>query len=126
SASAAAAAASAGATIRSIAWPSRRPRSAASAARPSRPAPQTATRRPRSASIRIEQRPQRFRNAVLARRRQPALEVELGGVEGRLDLAPEARNQRVFAPLRPSRERGHGSARLAALAHALERLLRVP
>src|SRR5207342_304252 len=87
-----------------------RERSARYAARPSRPQPQRATRLPSSCEMRTQAVQQRG-------------DVEFGRIELRADLAREAFDQRVFAPLRTLGQRRHRRARFAAFADAFERFV---
>src|SRR5690606_36328855 len=103
--------------------PSPESRKARHAARPSRPHPQSATRRPSSSEMRTLLLPQRCRDAMFFVERQQRFDGQFRRIELRQDLAFEAAHQRVLAPSRSLHQRGHGGARIAAFADALERLV---
>src|SRR3954466_11340188 len=85
----------------------KRERSAASAALPSRPKPQTATRRSARSARRIDQRREPRRNAMLAVRHEQRREREIVRIERRQYFVGEARDDRILAPLGTRRERRH-------------------
>src|SRR5688572_9619184 len=100
-----------------------RERNARYAARPSRPQPHSATRRPSSEEMRTQGRPQRGRDAVFVVELEQRRQFEFARVELRPDLARETLDQRVLAPLRSRGERGHRGARFATFTDAFERLV---
>src|SRR5690606_35712684 len=109
-------------------WFARRRRNTPSAARPSRPIPQIATRLPASSSMRIdsaafEHGVQVRRNAMRTGHFEQRREGEVRVREMRRNLVDEMRDDRILAPFGPRRERGHRGARLDALADAFERLV---